>query len=136
MTTFIKIGGTDYSAANYTIPAERTFRDGWEVNTDTRVISVNMAKAKDIWRDKIRHARIEPLANLDADFMKALETGADTSDIVSQKQALRDAPALAAIDEATNVAQLTAVQPIPNHTIDQIIEDTSPDPDQTEYVKV
>ena len=136
MTTFIKIGGTDYSAANYRIQAERIFRDGWEVNTDTRVISVNMTKAKDIWRNKIRQARIEPLANLDADFMKALETGADTSDIVSQKQALRDAPALAAIDEATNVAQLTAVQPIPNHTIDQIIEDTSADPDQTEYVKV
>ena len=28
MTTFIKIGATDYNAADYTIPAERTFRDG------------------------------------------------------------------------------------------------------------
>ena len=136
MTTFIKIGAAEYNAADYTEPAERTFRDGWEVNTDTRVISVNMAKAKDIWRDKIREARIKPLAELDTAYMKALETNADTSDIISQKQALRDAPALAAIDEATNVAQLTAVQPIPNHTIDQIIEDTSADPDQTEYVKV
>lgn len=136
MTTFIKIGATEYNAAHYAKPAERTFREGWEMIEGTGVISVNMTKAKDIWRNKIRQARIEPLANLDADFMKALETGADTSDIVSQKQALRDAPALAAIDEATNVAQLTAVQPIPNYTIDQIIEDTSPDPDQTEYVKV
>ncbi len=136
MTTFIKIGATEYSADDYATPAERTFRESWETIEGTGVISVNMTKAKDIWRDKIRQARIKPLAELDTAYMKALETNADTSDIISQKQVLRDAPALAAIDEATNVSELTAVQPIPNHTIDQIIEDTSPDPDQTEYVKV
>ncbi len=118
MTTFIKIGATDYNAADYTIPAERTFREGWEANADTGIISVNMAKAKDIWRDKIRNAREKPLEELDSAFMKALESGADTSSIVSQKQALRDAPALASIDEATTPEDLTAIQPIPNITVE------------------
>lgn len=118
MTTFIKIGATSYDAADYTVPAERTFRDGWEANADTGVISVNMAKAKDIWRDKIRAARVEPLAALDTAYMKALETGADTSSIIAQKQALRDAPSLASIDAATNPDELKAVQPIPNVTVE------------------
>lgn len=117
MTTLIKIGATSYNAADYTVPAERTFREGWEANANTGVISVNMAKAKDIWRDKIRAARVEPLAALDTAYMKALETGADTASIIAQKQALRDAPSLASIDAATTPDELKAVQPIPNVTV-------------------
>lgn len=117
-TVYIKIGATDYNAADYTVPAERTFRDGWEANADTGVISVNMAKAKDIWRDKIRAARVEPLAALDTAYMKALETGADTSSIIAQKQALRDAPALASINNATTPDELKAIQPIPDVTVE------------------
>lgn len=117
-TIFIKIGATEYNAADYTKPAERTFRDGWEANADTGVISVNMAKAKDIWRDKIRAARVEPLAALDTAFMKAQETGASTTQIVADKQALRDAPALSSIDAATTPDELTAIQPIPNVTVE------------------
>ena len=109
--TLIKIGATSYDAADYTIPAERTFRGAWEANADTGVISVDMALARDIWRDKIRQARIEPLAALDTAFMKAQETGADTTQIVADKQALRDAPSLASIDEATTPEELAAVQP-------------------------
>ena len=115
--TFVKIGATEYNAADYTIPAERTFRDGWEANTDTNVISVNMAKAKDIWRDKIRAARVEPLAALDTAFMKAQETSASTTQIVADKQALRDAPALSSIDAASTPDELKAIQPIPNVTV-------------------
>lgn len=116
MTTYIKIGATSYNAADYTLPAERTFRDGWEAN-DNGTITVNMAQAKDIWRDKIRAAREPELAKLDTAFMKAQETGADTTQIVADKQALRDAPAHADIDAATTPDELKAVQPIPNVTI-------------------
>ena len=116
MSTYIKIGATSYDAADYQIPAERTFRDGWEANADTGVISVNMAKAKDIWRDKIRAAREEPLKALDTEYMKALESGSSTTQIVADKQALRDAPALASIDAATTPEELKAIQPIPNVT--------------------
>lgn len=109
--TFIKIGATFYDAADYTLPAERTFRDAWEADASTGVISVDMGAARDIWRDKIRQCRTEPLEALDAAFMKALETGADTTQIAADKQALRDAPADSAIDAATTPEELAAVQP-------------------------
>jgi len=109
--TFIKIGAVSYNAADYTVPAERTFRNAWEANADTGVISIDMAAARNIWRDKIRQARTEPLAALDTTFMKALETGADTTQITADKQALRDAPADSAIDAASTPEELTAVQP-------------------------
>jgi hypothetical protein len=117
-TVYIKIGATDYNAADYTIPAERTFREAWEPSGEAGAISVNMTKAKDIWRDKIRAARVEPLAALDTAYMKALETGADTASIIAQKQALRDAPALTSIDNATTPDELKAIQPISGVTIE------------------
>ena len=109
--TLIKIGATSYDAADYEVPAERTFRGAWEANADTGIISVDMAAARDIWRDKIRQARTEPLAALDTAYMKALETGADTTQIITDKQALRDAPTDPAIDAATTPEELAAVQP-------------------------
>ena len=108
---FIKIGAYEYAAADYTVPAERTFRGAWEANSGTGVISVDMEVARNIWRDKIRLARTEPLESLDTAFMKALESGADTTQIVADKQALRDAPSDPAIDAATTPEELAAVQP-------------------------
>ena len=118
MTTYIKIGATSYNAADYTLPAERTFREGWQADADTGVISVNMTKAKDIWRDKIRAAREPELSKLDTAFMKAQETGASTTQIVADKNTLRDAPSHADIDAATTPDELKAVQPIPNVTVE------------------
>ena len=115
--TFIKIGASKYDAADYETPAERTFRGAWEADANAGVISVDMVLAKEIWRDKIRQSRIEPLEALDTVFMKALETGADTTQITADKQALRDAPSLATIDAATTPAELTAIQPIPDVTV-------------------
>ena len=114
MTTILKMGGADYAAADYTLPVERTFRDAWGANADTGIIHVDMPMAKNIWRDKIRLARIEALSKLDKDFMRALEAGADTAQVVADKQALRDAPALASIDAATTPDELIVIQPIPN----------------------
>ena len=87
-----------------------------------------MDKAKEIWRDKIRRDRVEPLQKLDADYMKALETGSDTASIVAQKQALRDAPALPSIDAATTPEELKAIQPIPDVIIEQIKRRIQNDP--------
>ena len=72
------------------------------------MINVNMTKARDIHRDKVRQARNPKLAAKDVEFQRALETGADTATIVSEKQALRDAPAAAAIDAATTPEELKA----------------------------
>jgi hypothetical protein len=119
MKSLLKIGAVTYNASEWTLPTDRTFREAWAASSpDVGVISVDIDVAKEIWREKIRAARIEPLAALDAAFMKALETGADTSSIVAQKQALRDAPADARIGAATTPAELIAVQPIPNITVE------------------
>jgi hypothetical protein len=72
------------------------------------IITTNMAKAKEIHKNKIRQARKLKLEELDVEFTKALETGASTTDIVAKKQALRDAPADSSIDAATNEAGLKA----------------------------
>jgi hypothetical protein len=72
------------------------------------MINVNMDKARDIHRDKVRQARNPKLAAKDVEFQRALETGADTATIVGEKQALRDAPAAAAIDAATTPEELKA----------------------------
>jgi len=72
------------------------------------MINVNMTKARGIHREKVRQARNPKLAAKDVEFQRALETGADTATIVSEKQALRDAPAAAAIDAATTPEELKA----------------------------
>jgi hypothetical protein len=72
------------------------------------IIKTDMPKAKEIHKTKIRAARKSKLAELDIEFQKAIETSSDTAAIVSKKQALRDAPADAAIDQATSTDALKA----------------------------
>jgi hypothetical protein len=54
------------------------------------MIKINLEKAKEIQKNKLREARKPLLEKLDVGFVKALETGEDTAPIVVQKQALRD----------------------------------------------
>ena len=53
-------------------------------------LTTNIDKAKNIWKDKIRVARKPKLEELDVEFTRAQETGADTSAIVAKKKELRD----------------------------------------------
>ena len=69
---------------------------------------VDMAKAREIHKDKIRVARKPLLEALDVEFQKAQETGASTADIVAKKNALRDAPADSGIAAASDAAALKA----------------------------
>ena len=69
---------------------------------------IDMAKAREIHKEKIRAARAPKLAELDIEFQKALETGASTTDIVAKKQALRDAPADSGIAAASDTDALKA----------------------------
>ena len=127
--SFFEIGGTSYNTEDYTLPAEKTFRSAWEVTNGSNVININIEKAKDVWRNKIRSARIKPLETLDKEFMFALERGESTVEIAAKKQALRDAPALDSISEATTQEELTAIQPIPDYVIDEttpVWEDIQP----------
>ena len=72
------------------------------------IIKTDMAKAREIHKDRIRNVRTLKLAELDIEFQKALETGASTTDIVSKKQALRDAPADSGIAAASDADELKA----------------------------
>ena len=76
------------------------------------MITVNMDKAKDLWRDKVREERKDKLATLDIQFTRALESGSDTTDIVTKKQALRDAPADERITNATTTDELKLIDPV------------------------
>ena len=77
------------------------------------MISIDMEVARDIWRDKIRAARIPALASLDVEYQRADElSDAELKAAIAQrKQALRDAPADPRIDAATTTSELQAVWP-------------------------
>lgn len=66
-------------------------------------IIVNIEKAKEITKDKLRAERKPLLEKLDVEFIKAQETGADTTAIVTKKQQLRDATAQ--VDSMTTVEE-------------------------------
>ena len=88
------------------IPTDRSFRNAWIQNN--KIIETDIAKAREIHKNNIRNARTPKLAELDIEFQKALETSSSTTDIVSKKQALRDAPADSGIASAKTEAQLKA----------------------------
>ena len=71
------------------------------------MITIDISKAKDIWKDKIRDARKSALEKLDVDFIKAQETSSDTTSIVADKQTLRDLPSQ--VDTATTVDEIKVV---------------------------
>jgi hypothetical protein len=71
------------------------------------MITIDISKAKDIWKDKIRVARKLALEKLDVDFVKAQETSSDTTSIVADKQTLRDLPSQ--VDTATTTDEIKAV---------------------------
>lgn len=54
------------------------------------MITVNIEKAKEIHKNKLRNARKPILEKLDVDYIRSLEQGLDTTQIVSKKQQLRD----------------------------------------------
>ena len=70
-------------------------------------LTVNIPKAKDIWKDKIRVARKPKLEELDVEYQRAQEASSDTSAIVTKKQELRDFPAQ--VDSATTTDEIKAV---------------------------
>ena len=70
-------------------------------------LKINIDKAKNIWKDKIRVARKPKLEELDVEFVRAQETGVDTSAIVAKKKELRDFPAK--VDSATTTDEIKAV---------------------------
>ena len=107
VTTYIvDKDGNQVDASTATVPANRDFRGAWVL--DGSVISEDMDKAKEIFKDKIREVRAPLLDAKDVELMKALEAGTSTTAIAAAKNALRDATDNSAITAATDIAGLKA----------------------------
>lgn len=72
------------------------------------MITINFDKAKEITKDRLRAERTPLLQAQDVAFQRALESGADTSAIVAEKQRLRDITKLA--DQATTLDELKQIE--------------------------
>ncbi len=71
------------------------------------MIVIDITKAKEVWKDKIRNARKSALEKLDVDFIKAQEQGNDTTSIVADKQTLRDLTSQ--VDTVNSITEIKAV---------------------------
>ena len=74
-------------------------------------IQVNINKAKEITKDRLRAERKPKLEVLDVEVLKNINNAEKVSEIESKKQQLRDAPAQ--VDSMTTVEQLKSAT-LPN----------------------
>lgn len=109
VTTYIvDKDGNQIDASTATVPSDRSFRGAWSLSGS--VISEDMTKAVDIFKDKIREVRKPLLEAEDVVYMKALEAddSAAKTASVTKKNALRDATDDSAISAATTIDELKA----------------------------
>ena len=107
-TYIVDKDGNQIEASKATVPSDRHFRGAWSLSGT--VISEDMTKAKEIFKDKIREVRAPLLEAEDVAYMKADEAddaSAKTAS-VNKKKALRDAPAASAITNADTITKLKA----------------------------
>jgi hypothetical protein len=83
------------------------------------MITIDITKAKDIAKDKLRTERAPVLASLDVSYMRAVESGNTElqTAIAEQKQALRDITAHESIINASDADSLKTAM---NTLIEQI----------------
>ena len=72
------------------------------------VISINLTKAKELTKERLRMERDPLLSAQDVLFQRALETGAETTAIVAEKQRLRNITNL--VDQCTTTDELRALK--------------------------
>ena len=70
-------------------------------------ITINLDKAKDITKERLRIERKPLLEAEDIKFMRAQESGADTTAIVTEKKRLRDITK--SVDSCTTTDELKAL---------------------------
>lgn len=86
--------------------ADAEFYNAWEL-VDGKV-EVNLDKAKELTKERLRAERAPLLAAQDVAFQRALEEGKPTDAIVAEKQRLRDITKLA--DSAASAEELRAIK--------------------------
>ena len=107
-TYIVDKDGNQIDASTATVPANRDFRGAWSLSGT--VITEDLTKSKEMFKDKIREVRQPLLDEEDVVYMKALEAADSDAQVASiaKKKALRDAPAAKAITDADTIAKLKA----------------------------
>lgn len=74
------------------LPTDRTFRNAWAININDAAVEVDMVKARELQRDRLRFLRKPLMEKLDIEYLKADETTdlLAKQAITARKQALRD----------------------------------------------
>jgi hypothetical protein len=97
------------------IPASRAYRNAWRCNGEG-VVACDMAVAREMKKSELRFVRERPLAELDVQFMKALERimgeHPELAPIIARKQQLRDVTKDPRIEAAQTADELLAVDPL------------------------
>jgi histone acetyltransferase (RNA polymerase elongator complex component) len=83
------------------------FFNSWELVNNNVLVNIN--KAREQTKERLREERIPLLAAQDVLYMQAIEKNQNTTSIVVEKQRLRDLPTLA--DVCTTLAQLRNLKP-------------------------
>lgn len=93
------------------IPTERTFRDAWDVDWDKSTVVVDMPKARNIWKERIRAARKTKLEALDIEYQRADENNNpdEKQRVLARKKLLRDLPQDPRFDTAQSVEDLKEI---------------------------
>ncbi|CTQ53099.1 hypothetical protein LP7551_01620 [Roseibium album] len=115
---YIEIDGKKFDTQNTSFPSDRVFRDAWAI-TGANVIDVDMPRAREIHRAKVRTERQSKFAEVDRVALPltrkavyAALTAAEKrtlSDVEHAAQKLRDAPSHAAIEAAETPEDLKAL---------------------------
>lgn len=89
------------------LPENHDFFNAWEI--DGNGVKVNIEKAKEITRQRIRNERAPLLTQQDVAFQRAIESNSDFAAIVLEKQRLRDLTKQ--VDVANTLDELRAIKP-------------------------
>lgn len=92
------------------VPEDRTFRNAWKPD-----LTVDMPKAREIHKDKLRQLRVRLLEALDIEYAQADERNdnAKKTEIAARREALRNVTADPAIAAAATPEELKNVLPEP-----------------------
>jgi hypothetical protein len=87
---------------------EAEFIDAWTIDA-----TIDLERAKDVWRNKMRSVRNERLKQLDLEWMRAMEIGdtAAAAAVAAQKQELRDITKRDELKYAKSLAEVKAFWP-------------------------
>lgn len=93
------------------IPTERTFRNAWDVDWDKSTVVVDMLKARNIWKERIRAVRKTKLEALDIEYQRADENNNldEKQRVSARKKLLRGLPQDPRFDTAQSVEDLKEI---------------------------